>query len=548
MEKSYVIIGGMAGGISAAARLRRLDENAKITVIEKNEYAAVAVSALPYCIGGVVCAGDIAGLQKQREITARYAIECKCRHEATAIDRRLRTVTVRDLDEGKVSHIKYDKLVIATGTTAKKTDVPGAGDEGIFTLKSLRDMETVLAYIEEKKVRRAAVIGGGGIGLEAAENLASRGIKTCVIESSSHVLPGFDDDMAQFARRALEDNSVALMTNTQVLEFESTDEGIRLFLSKDRTLFADIVIVCTGVVPEASLAKTAGLGIGVTGGIIVNEHQQTTDKDIYAVGDVVELESVFGGKILASAAASAIRQGRVAADNICGIGARFKQWLGVSAVKVFDTHMASAGLSEKQLNDLEIRFEKIYVSGVSREPYYSGAKPIVIKLLFDKKNGRIFGAQIVGEEGVDKRIDVLATAMRAGMTADKLCDLELAYAPPFGMVKDPITMAGYIAADVMSGLSETVHWHDIKTLGDAVLLDVRSQKERDAGTLKNSLHIPFSELRGRIGELPKDKEIVVFCGNGSLSYTAERILKCLGFSVKNLCGGFSLYDVFCRKG
>jgi rhodanese-related sulfurtransferase len=286
----------------------------------------------------------------------------------------------------------------------------------------------------------------------------------------------------------------------------------------------------------------------VTGGILVDEHQQTTDKDIYAVGDAVEVESVFGGKILLSMAASAIRQGRTAADNICGIGSRFKQTLGVSVVKIFDTTMASTGLTEKELDDREIRYEKIYVSGLSREPYYPGAKAVILKLIFDKKSGRIFGAQIVGEEGVDKRIDVLATAIRAGLTADKLMDVELAYAPPFNAAKDVISMAGFIAADVMSGLSEVVQWHDINSLDDAVLLDVRTKKERDAGTIAGSVHIPLAELRERMEELPKDKEIVVFCRNGKRSYTAERMLKQKGYNAKNLSGGYSLFEIFSRKG
>ena len=548
MKKKYVIIGGIAGGISAATRLRRLDENAIITVFERAEHVALPSSSLPYCIGKVINLKDVEGVQSVQEIMSRYAIEVKLKCEVTAINRPENTVTVHDLNTGESYRYKYDKLILATGTTPNRPDVSGADTQGIYTLKNLRDLNAISAHIDTYKVRRAAVIGGGNIGLEVAENLSRRGIKTCIVERSDHPLPSFDGDMARFARQVLEDNSVALITHTPVVAFHPTEEGIRLELAEERFLFADIVILCTGAAPETGLAKNAGLGIGVTGGILVDEHQQTTDKDIYAVGDAVEVESVFGGKILPCTVSFAIRQGRNAADNICGISSKFKQMLGVSVVKIFDTQMASAGLTEKELDIREIRYEKIYVSGLSRELYYPGAKAIVLKLIFEKRTGRILGAQIVGDEGVDKRIDVLATAMRAGLTADKLADIELAYAPSFGAAKDVINMAGFMAADVTGGLNEVAQWHEVNTLDDAVFLDVRTQKERDAGTIAGSVHIPLSELRERMSELPKDKEIVVFCRSGHRSYTAERILKQQGYKAKNLSGGYSLFELFTRKG
>jgi NADPH-dependent 2,4-dienoyl-CoA reductase/sulfur reductase-like enzyme/rhodanese-related sulfurtransferase len=548
MKKKYIVIGGIAAGISAAARLRRLDESAKITVIEKTGHVAFASSALPYCIGAVAQAKDVEGMQSAQEMMSRYAIEVKLKCEVTAIHRHENAVTVHDLSSGKAYRQKYDKLILATGTTPDRPDIDGADTQGIYTLKDMRDFTSISSHIDTYKVRRAAVIGGGNIGLEVAENLARRGIKTCVVEQSDHPLPSFDADMARFARQALEDNSVALITHTPVVAFHPAEEGIRIELNDERFLFAEIVILCTGSRPETALARKAGLGIGVTGGILVDERQQTTDRDIYAVGDAVEVESVFGGKILPSTASSAIRQGRNAADNIGGINSRFRQMLGVLAVKVFDTHMASAGLTEKELDNREIRYEKVYVSGLSREPYYPGAKTVILKLIFEKRTGRILGAQLVGEEGVDKRIDVLATAMRAGLTADKLADLELAYAPPFNAVKDMINLAGFMAADVISGLSEVVQWHEVKALSDAVLLDVRTQKERDGGTIPGSVHIPLAELRERMEELPKDKEIVVFCHSGKRSYTAERMLRLSGYKARNLSGGYSLFEIFNRKG
>lgn len=548
MNKRYAIIGGVAGGISAAARLRRLDQDARITVYERNEHAAFASSALPYCIGGFVSAKNIAAQPSQQELADRYDIEVKCRNDVTAVDRHTKTVTVHDLASDEIYTEEYDKLIIATGTKPARPDIPGLDLNGIFTLKDMSDLAAIGTHIDTYHVKRAAVVGGGSIGLEIAENLSSRGIKTCVIEKSGHALPAFDADMAHFARRALEDNSVALMTNAAVLRCESAEEGIRLSLSNGKSIFADMVILSAGTEPETALAKAAGLGIGITGGIIVDERMQTTDKDIYAVGDAVELESVFGGKMLLCGAPTAIRQGRTAADNICGIGSRFRQVLGVSAVKVFDVQMASAGLTETEIKDKAIRFEKIYVSGSSREPYFPNAKTLYLKLLFEKKTARILGAQVVGEEGADKRIDVLAAAMRAGLTADKLSELELAYAPSYGAVTDVLCMAGTIAADVLAGLSSVVHWHDIKTLKNAVLLDVRTQKERDAGTIPGSLHIPLEELKQRITELPQDKQIIVFCRSGKRSYTAERILKNAGLKAKNLSGGYALFELFNRKG
>ena len=546
MNKRYVIIGGIAGGISAAERLRRLNGHAVITVFEKNEHVAFASSALPYCLGGLVSAKDIAGLSSQQETVKRHNIDIRCQCEVTAIDRYAKAVTVHDLSTDQTYREEYDKLIIATGTKPVRTDIRGLDTAGIFTLKGMRDLSAVSAHIEAVAAKRAAVVGGGNVGLEIAENLSSRGIKTCVVEQTSHALPNFDADMAHFARRALEDNSVALITNAAVQEIESTEEGLRLLLSNSKSIFADIVILCTGVKPEATLAKAAGLGIGVTGGILVDEHMQTTDKDIYAVGDAVELESVFGGKVLLSQAPIAIRQGRIAADNICGIGSRFRQVVAVSLIKIFDTHMASAGLAETEIADKDIRYEKIYVSGTSRESYFPGAKRLYLKLMFEKKTGRLLGAQMVGEEGVDKRIDVLATAIRCGLPADKLSDLELAYAPAFGSVRDVVSLAGYIAADVLGGFSDLVHWHELRTLKNALLLDVRTSKERDSGTIAGSVHIPLDELKSRMGELPANKPIVVFSRNGKRSYTAERMLKNAGLKAKNLSGGYALFEIFNR--
>ncbi len=548
MIKKYVVVGASAGGISAAVRLRRLDEAAEITVFERSAHVDTAISGLAYVMGGVVCSNEALSGQSAQHFLTRYNIKVRLCCEVRAIDRYEKRISVYDEHTGKSSKYKYHKLILATGTLAKRPGIDGMDSPGIYTLKDPSDMLGIMQHIKDNKVRRAAVIGGGNIGLEAAENLSCCGIKTCVIEQRSHALPSFDGDMAQFARTALEDNGVALITHSSVLSIAPVDEGLRLSLTDQRAIIADIVILCTGTVPEVTLAKQAGLAIGVTGGILVDERQQTTDKDIYAVGDAVEVETLYGGKMLISRESSARRQARTAADNICGVFSKYKHQLCISILKLFDMTMASAGLTERQLRDREIKYEKVYTSGLSHAAYYPGAETIIVKLIFDKKLGNIYGAQIVGRDGVDKRIDVLATAMRAGMTVDKLADVELAYAPSFSNAKDVVNMAGYVASDVMNGLTQIVQWHDIKDMEDAMLLDVRTQAEHDAGTIAWSLHIPLDELRVRYTELPKDKEIIVFCHSGRRSYEAERLLRQKGYKVKNLTGGYSLYELFERKG
>jgi rhodanese-related sulfurtransferase len=355
----------------------------------------------------------------------------------------------------------------------------------------------------------------------------------------------FDYDMAQFAAMELQHNGVLLITGSTLTSINESEEGVCIELSNGKTLCADIVITGIGITPEVTLAKKAGLGVGVTGGILVDEHQQTTDKDIYAVGDAVEVECLSGGKALIPLASPADRQGRIAADNICGISSKYKKTLGVNIIKLFDSVLACAGLSEKQLTERKENFEKVYIRSYSHAAYYPGASVLTIKMMFDKKTGKILGVQIAGGGGVDKRIDVFATAMRSGLTADKLADLELAYAPPFGTAKDPVNTAGFAASDIMQGLTNVVQWHDIDHEG-ALLLDVRKKEEYDLGTLEGALNIPLEELRERIGELPKDRHIITFCGNGQDGYTAERILKQKGFSASNLTGGYSLYEIFIR--
>lgn len=544
MPKKYIIVGGNVAGTSAAARLRRLDEFAQITVFDKGSGMSFASGGLPYYIGGVVSSADSLTRGTPENFLNNLNITVKTRCEAVGIDRHNKSIKVYDITSGTHFDQKYDKLILATGAVPHCPDIKAAGRPDVFMLKNIEDMERISRYIKEADVRRAAVIGGGDVGLAVAENISRRGIKTCVIEKKRHVLPTFDAEMARFAKITLENNGVALITDTVVADYQPIDEGLRLELSDGRSIIADMVVICAGLKPETRLAAEAGLGIGFTGGILVDEHQQTTDKDIYAVGDTVEVESTHGGKILISRASPATRQARIAADSICGIGSRYKHTLGVTIVKLFDTCFGAAGLTEQQLVWRGLKYEKVYLRALSHENYYPEAEVLSVKLCFDKRTGRIYGVQVAGKTGVDKRIDVFATAMYAGLTVGNLAELELAYAPPFSAPRDVVNMAGYIAGNVLSGLSEVIHWHDLKKKKGAVLIDVRPVKQREAGTIEGSVSIPLDRLRDRTEELDKDKQYIVFSQSGHRSYLAERLLRQRGFKVKNLSGGFCLYEIF----
>ncbi|MGI5849472.1 MAG: FAD-dependent oxidoreductase [Christensenellales bacterium] len=544
MNKKYIIIGGVAGGASAAARLRRLDEKAKITVFERGQYISFANCGLPYYIGGMIKSSNHLVLQTPENFKKRFNIDVKIKTEIINIDRHEKKVEVHDLVTGRKYRQKYDKLVLAPGAMPIKPDIKGIDSIKIFTLRDIPDTVAISEYIGNNDVKHAAVIGSGFIGLEVAENMAKRGIKTFIVEFADHVLSVFDYDMAKFVQLTLEENGITLITGVSVDAFTEIDKGIQLEFSNGQNICVDIVVIGIGVIPEVTLAKKAGLGIGITGGIIVDERQQTTDKDIYAAGDAVEVDCLFGGKTLISLASPANRQGRIAADNIYGIASKYKKTLGVTIFKLFDMNFACAGLTEEHLTNRDVKYEKAYTRSFSHAKYYPDANLLTIKLIFGKKTGKIYGVQIVGKEGVDKRINVFATAMRAGLTADKLMDLELAHTPPFGVAKDPVNIVGYVASNIINNLSGMVQWHDIESLHNAVLLDVRTKPEYDSGTIMDALHISVDELRERIGELPKDKEIIVFSNTGQRGYTAERILKQRGFNVKNLAGGCSLYEIF----
>ena len=535
--KKYIIVGGIAGGASAAARLRRLDEKAKITLIDKGAHILSASCSLPYYIGGILESKEYLTYESPQNFQKRFNLDIRINTEVTNIRRHDKKVELRDMNTGKKSSLNYDKLILATGSVPVMPSIKGLKGKGIFTLRSIADTIAISEYIENNDIRRALVVGGGYIGLEAAENLAKRGINTSIVEASDHVLPIFDYDMAQFVEMTLEQHGISVVTGVSLNTLKRAGQDISLILSDGRNMNADIIIIGTGMAPEVSLAKKAGLGIGLTGGIIVDEHQQTTDKDIYAVGDAAEADCFYGIKALNSLASPATKQGRVAAENICGLGTKYKKTLGVTILKIFNTVFACAGLSEMQLSDLDVKYEKVYTRSFSHETFFPGASPITMKMMFDKRTGKIYGVQMAGEEGIDKRIDIMATAMRAGMTADKLADLELAYAPLFAEAKDAVNIIGCVASNVMTHHSEIIQWQNIHA-GQSILLDVRPPNAYEAGTIRNAYNIPLTELRERLSELPKKKKIIVFCETGQQSYIAERVLKQNGFNVKNLSGGY----------
>ena len=486
--KKIIIVGGAAGGASAAARLRRLDEKAKITIIERGGYVSCAHCGLAYCIGGVVDEPDALLIRSPEVFQQRYNVDVRLRCEALEINRHDSALKIKNLQTGRSFHLKFDKLILATGASPVVPEIPGIDDERVYVLHSFEDMAAILAHIRERSVRRALVVGGGCIGLEAAENLARRGINTGIVEASDHVLPGMDYDMAQLAGRELEKHGISLGLKTAVTLFEDAgEEGLRVRLSTGLDLFADMVIVAAGVRPETALARKAGLGIGITGGIIVDERQQTTDKDIYAVGDAAEVEGVFG-RALIPLASPAARQGHVAADNIGGIWSRYKNTLGVFAMELFDMQLGSAGLTETQLKLAGIRYEKVYTRALTHAPYYPGSSALILKLLFDKRMGRIYGAQLAGAAGVDRRLDVLATAMRTGLTADKLCELELCSAPPFGRAKDAVNLAGYAASNIMQGHSSVAHWHQRRNYGAAAARRAHEEGARRGHAARRSAY------------------------------------------------------------
>ena len=542
-----VIIGGVAGGATAAARLRRLDEQAEIIILERSGYISYANCGLPYYIGGEITDREALTLQTPASFWARFRIEVRVHNEVTAIHPERKNVTVRRLDDGVVYEEAYDKLILSPGAKPVRPALPGINDSRIFTLRNVEDTFAIHAFIEQNAPRRAVVAGGGFIGLEMAENLTQQGIETTIVERMEQVMAPLDSDMACSVHAYLREKGVNLRLGETVAGFTSNEAGLRVRLESGDSVSADFVILALGVAPDTALARAAGLALGVRGSIAVNDRMQTSDQDIYAVGDAVEsVHFVSGEKTLAALAGPANKQGRIAADQICGRESRYHGVQGSSVLKLFDMTVAATGLNEAAARAAGIAFDKTVTFSASHATYYPGATNMTVKTLFSPETGRLFGAQIVGFEGVDKHIDVLAAAVRMGMTGEALTELELSYAPPYSSAKDPVNMAGYVIENVRSGLVRQYHWHDVEALprdGSVILLDTRTPAEYGRGHIEGAVNLPLDELRERLPELERGKPIYVNCHSGLRSYLACRILMQNGFECYNLSGGYRFYQI-----
>ncbi len=539
-----VIIGGVAGGASAAARLRRLDERAEIVILERGWFISYANCGLPYYVGGTIENRSALTLQTPESFTRRFNVDVRVRHEAVGIDPAGKIVTVRNLTDGRLYEESYDSLILSPGAEPIVPRMPGVEGERIFTLRTIPDALAIRAYVEAQHPRSAVVVGGGMIGTEMAENLTAAGIAVTVVELQDHVIAPLDFEMAADVHQYLESRGIRLMLGRAVTAVEPQGEALRVKLGRE-TVDTDMLVLSVGVRPESDLAQRAGLQLTDRGAIVTDSHMRTSAPDIYAVGDAVQVHDfVAGDSAYVPLAGPANKQGRIAADNICGISSEYAGAQGSAVVKLFDMTVAVTGLNERAAQAKGIDYDKTYTYSASHAGYYPGATNMSIKILWERDSLRLLGAQIVGFEGVDKRMDVLATAIRLGAKVTDLKELELVYAPPFGSAKDPVNMAGYVAENVVTGKLKQFFWDQVDDLprdGSVTLLDVRMPGEVAAGHIEGFRPIPLDELRGRLDELPKDKPIYVHCHSGLRSYLACCILRGNGFDCYNLAGGWRLY-------
>ena len=540
-----VIVGGVAGGATAAARIRRLDEQAEIVVFERSAYISYANCGLPYYIGGVIeDAGELT-LQTPESFFTRFRVQIKVLHEVTAIHPDRKTVSVTNLQTGERFEESYDKLLLSPGAKPTQPRFPGADSDRLFTLRTVEDTLRIRAYIDEHHPRSAVLAGGGFIGLELAENLRELGMDVTIVQKPMHLMTPFDADMAALIHGEMRRHGVKLALGHTVEGFAQRDGGMDVLLQDAAPLHADMVILAIGVTPDTALAKEAGLELGVRGSIVVNDRMETSVPDIYAVGDAVQVRHfVTGQDALIALAGPANKQGRIAADNICGGDSRYTGSQGSSVLKVFDMTAALTGLNETQAAAAGFDADSVILSPMSHAGYYPGGRVITMKVVFEKATYRLLGAQIVGYEGVDKRIDVLATAIRAGMKATELKDLELAYAPPYSSAKDPVNMAGFMVDNIARGLLRQWHLADADSLprdGSVTLLDTRTPGEYSAGHIEGFINIPVDDLRERLHELDRTKPVYVICQSGLRSYIACRILAGHGFDCYNFSGGYRFY-------
>jgi len=541
-----VVVGGVAGGASAAARARRLSETASIVLFERGPHVSFANCGLPYHIGGVIPERKQLLVQTPESLYARFDIDVRVNTEVLSIDTQAKVVTARNLKTGQETCEPYDALVLSPGAEAVRPAIPGSEDPQVFTLRNMGDMDAILAAITRHGVSRALVVGAGYIGLELAEQLHHRGLSVALVEKLNHVLGLADAEMTFPLQEELTRNGVDVRLGRSVSAFQREGGTLVAVLDDGNQIPCDLAVMSIGVRPDTRLARQAGLLLGPTGGIQVDDRMRTSAPDVYAVGDAAEIkEFVSQAPAMIPLAGPANRQGRIAAEAIFGRDSRYKATQGSAICKVFDLSFAMTGLSESVLAGKGIAFRRIYVHPADHATYYPGAHPISLKLLFAPDTGRILGAQAVGMAGVDKRIDVIAVAQRAGMTVFDLQDLELCYAPPFGSAKDPVNMAGFVASNVLMGDMDLWEPEEVATAsGDRMLVDVRTFQENKLGSIPGSTCVPVDELRDRLEDLPKSKELLVFCQVGLRGYVAARILKQLGYKVRNLSGGYRRYAMW----
>lgn len=541
-----IIVGGVAGGATAAARIRRLDEKAEITVFEKSGFISYANCGLPYYIGDVITDKEELTLQTPESFYNRFNVNVKVHHEVTAVHPNRKTVEVKNLDTGEVFEEKYDKLLLSPGAKPIKPPFKGIDSDKLFTLRTVEDTLKIKEYVDKNKPKSAVVAGGGFIGLETAENLRELGVEVTIVQLLPQLMAPFDSDMASFIHSEVRKHGVKLALGRKVEDIYDENEKIVVALENDEPLTADMVVLAIGVAPDTSLAESAGLQLGVKNSIVVNDRMETSCPDIYAVGDAVQVKHFVSNEdTLISLAGPANKQGRIAADNICGKDSRFGGSQGSSVIKVFDLTAASTGINERTAKTLGTDCDNVVLSPMSHAGYYPDGRVMTMKVLFEKGTYRLLGAQIIGAQGVDKRIDVIATAIRAKMKATDLKELDLAYAPPYSSAKDPVNMAGYIIDNIANGVVKQWHIEDADLLprdGSVTLLDTRTAAEYVQGHINGFINIPVDELRQRLEELDSAKPVYVICQSGLRSYIASRILTGNGFDCYNFAGGFRFYD------
>ncbi len=544
MKKKVIIVGGVAGGASAAARLRRLDEECEIILLERGEYVSFANCGLPYYIGGAIKERSALLVQTVEGMSKKFNLDIRIFNEAVEIKRDEKKLLIRNLSTDEAYEESYDYLVLSPGASPVKPPIPGIAEaENIFTLRNIPDTDAVKSFVDDKKPQRAVVVGGGFIGVEMAENLRDRGVEVTLVEMADQIMAPIDFEMAAILHQHLNEKGVNLILSNGIKEIKA--KGTRLVLQDSSELSTDMIILAIGVKPENQLAKAAGLDLGAGGGIVVNEYLQTNDSNIFAIGDVIQVkDGILNNPTIIPLAGPANKQGRIVANNIVGLKESYKGTIGSAVAKVFDMTVASTGNNEKILKKLGVSYEVIHIHPGSHAAYYPGAFPISLKIIFDRTNGKILGAQAVGYDGVEKRIDVIATAIKGNLTVEDLKELELTYAPPYSSAKDPVNMLGFVASNIMKGYVDSFQWHEVKALieNKSYFLDVREAIEAELGTIDGSVNIPLGELRSKLNELPRDKTIYIYCQVGLRGYIATRLLMQKGFQVKNLDGGLRTYQ------